>query len=109
MGYVVTRVRLPTNTLSAIQPNSIHDWPDKSSVATLRRCAEATGQGGWVLVVERVVVSDGNQRELTGRDLRMLTLFGGRERSLEEVPCSGGCCGVTTRARPGHEFGLLAP
>lgn len=63
--------------------NIIHDWPDEQAVAVLRRCAEAAGTGGRVLVVERVVTSDGDQRELTGMDLRMLIIFGSKERSLK--------------------------
>jgi SAM-dependent methyltransferase len=64
--------------------NIVHDWPDEQSVAILRRCAEAAGETGRVIVVERVVTDVGDRRELTGMDLRMLTLFGSKERSLDE-------------------------
>jgi hypothetical protein len=64
--------------------NIIHDWSDPEAVAILRRCREAADESGRVLVVERVMTREGDQRELTGMDLRMLALFGSRERRIEE-------------------------
>ena len=75
---------LPTGADVYLLQQVIHDWPDDSAVAILRRCAEAAGKGGRVLVVERVVSEDADRLELTRMDLRMLLLFGSRERSLEQ-------------------------
>jgi 2,7-dihydroxy-5-methyl-1-naphthoate 7-O-methyltransferase len=111
--------------------NIIHDWPDEQAVAVLRRCAEAAGPaeaaqaagpaeaaeaaeaagpagaaeaagaGGRVLVVERVVSQDGNRLELTAMDLRMMLLFGSRERSAEEFSALAGAAGLRlVTARP---------
>jgi SAM-dependent methyltransferase len=75
---------LPTGGDVYLLRNIVHDWPDQQAAAILRRCGEAAGEAGRVLVVERVMTAGGDQRELTGMDLRMLTLFGSRERRLEE-------------------------
>jgi 2,7-dihydroxy-5-methyl-1-naphthoate 7-O-methyltransferase len=75
---------LPAGADVYILRNIIHDWPDERATAILRRCTDAAGAAGRVLVVERVVTMNGDQQELTGMDLRMLVLFGGRERVLEE-------------------------
>ena len=65
--------------LSAI----IHNWDDEAARTILRRCAEAAGADGAVFVVERMG-ADGESPS-TGRDLRMLAYFGGRERGLAEL------------------------
>ena len=75
---------LPTGGDVYVLRNIIHDWPDEQAVNILQRCCEAAGPTGRVLVVERVVTEDGDLEELTGMDLRMLTLFASRERSLDE-------------------------
>lgn len=92
---------LPAGADVYLLRNIIHDWPDEPAVAILRRCAQAARGSGRVLVVERVVTRDGDQLELTGMDLRMLLLFGSRERSVEEFSALAGAAGmrlVSTRA-----------
>jgi hypothetical protein len=74
--------------------NVIHDWRDERAVVILRRCAEAVGEGGRILVVERVVSADADQLELTGMDLRMLLLFGSRQRSAEQFGALAGAAGM---------------
>ncbi|MDQ1745695.1 MAG: O-methyltransferase [Pseudonocardiales bacterium] len=61
----------------------LHDWADEPAMAILRRCAEAAGESGRVLVVERTG-ADGEVRH-TGMDLRMLAVYGGKERRLDEL------------------------
>ena len=61
----------------------LHDWADEPAVAILRQCAEAAGESGRVLVVERTGADGGSTH--TGMDLRMLALYGGRERRLDEL------------------------
>jgi O-methyltransferase len=85
---------LPAGADVYLLRNIIHDWPDERATAILRRCTEAAGPTGRVLVVERVVRMDGDQQELTGMDLRMLVLFGGRERVLEEFNALAGAAGL---------------
>lgn len=58
----------------------LHDWDDASARAILRRCAEAAGPAGTVLVAEY----DGGP-EMSELDVRMLAYFNGRERSGEEL------------------------
>jgi hypothetical protein len=85
---------LPTGGDVYILRNIIHDWPDDEAVAVMRRCCEAAGEKGRVLVVERVVTSDGDLQELTGMDLRMLTLFASKERSLNEFNALASTAGL---------------
>jgi len=85
---------LPAGADVYLLRNIIHDWPDERATAILRRCTDAAGPGGRVLVVERVVTTDRNQQELTGMDLRMLVLFGGRERVLEEFNALAAAAGL---------------
>jgi hypothetical protein len=61
----------------------IHDWGDEPAAEILRRCAEAAGESGTVLVVERTG-ADGEAPH-TGMDLRMLAVYGGKERRLDEL------------------------
>ena len=58
----------------------LHDWDDASARAILRRCAEAAGPAGVVLVAEY----DAGP-EVFELDVRMLAYFNGRERSGEEL------------------------
>ncbi len=58
----------------------LHDWDDASARTILRRCAEAAGPAGVVLVAEY----DGGSQVLE-LDVRMLAYFNGRERSEGEL------------------------
>ncbi|MER6910172.1 methyltransferase [Streptomyces sp. NPDC000594] len=86
--------------LSAI----LHDWSDGPAVALLRRCAEAAGERGVVLVIE-AVGADGESPS-TAMDLRMLTYCGGRERGLAELGALAGAAGLAVRAV--HPVGYLS-
>jgi predicted O-methyltransferase YrrM len=61
----------------------LHDWADEPAGTILRRCAEAAGESGRVLVVERTG-ADGESPH-TGMDLRMLAVYGGKERRVAEL------------------------
>ena len=94
---------LPAGADIYLLRNIIHDWPDEQATVILRRCAQAARGHGRILVVERVITRDGDQKELTGMDLRMLLLFGSRERPLEEFNALARAAGmrlVSTRATP---------
>ncbi|MBR8743563.1 methyltransferase [Nocardiopsis sp. MG754419] len=58
----------------------LHDWDDASAVTILRRCAEAAGVDGRVLVAEYAGAG-----EVSELDLRMLAYFNGRERGTEAL------------------------
>lgn len=72
----------------------LHDWNDRESIAILRRCADAAGDGGRVLVLEQHS-SDGDRSSFAEMDLRMLVLAGGRERSVEEYTALVTAAGLT--------------
>jgi 2,7-dihydroxy-5-methyl-1-naphthoate 7-O-methyltransferase len=57
----------------------LHDWNDEDTRAILRRCAEALDPAESLLVIDSFT-DDG--RADTHMDLRMLALFGGRQRTL---------------------------
>ncbi len=64
----------------------LHSWDDVTAIDLLRRCRDAVGPQGTVLVVEGVLVPDG-RRDLTNLlDLEMLVLCGpGHERRKPEM------------------------
>jgi len=61
----------------------LHGWADDRAAQILARCAEAGGDGTRVLLVEGLV-SEPPTADEAGFDLFMLTLSGGRERTLDE-------------------------
>ena len=62
----------------------LHDWDDASCVEILSRCREAMSPGGRVAVVDSVIEEGGNPGVMALMDLLMLSVAGGRERSLDE-------------------------
>ncbi|MGH3848200.1 MAG: methyltransferase [Pseudonocardiaceae bacterium] len=89
--------RLPPGGDVYLLANTIHDWNDEDSVRILRRCADAAGPGGRVLVADRVVTDEADmatQAFVSGVDLLMLMLNGGRERSEEEFRKLGATAGL---------------
>lgn len=67
----------------------LHDWPDVEASRILRRCAEAAGPDGRVLVIERVMGDPPSLAHVTS-DLFMLVLFGARERTRAEFDALAG-------------------
>lgn len=61
----------------------IHDWPDQEATAILRRCAEAAGDEGRIVILEGHGSEGGDPAMFAEMDLRMLVLVGGRERNIE--------------------------
>lgn len=65
----------------------LHDWPDEDAIAILRRCAEAAGSAGRVLVVERLAGADapsGGDDDHAVMGVLMLALFGSKERTADD-------------------------
>jgi hypothetical protein len=60
----------------------IGDWEDAQATAILRRCAEAAGLRGRVLIVEALLEDD--PVASSAMDLLMLIVTGGRSRTLEQ-------------------------
>lgn len=74
----------------------LHDWADEPALRILRRCADAAGESGRVLVVERTG-SDGDSPH-TGMDLRMLAVYGGKERRVAELTALASDAGLAAVA-----------
>jgi hypothetical protein len=86
----------------------VHDWADEPATAILRRCAEAAGATGRVVIVESHGTSGDAAAMFAEMDLRMLVLCGGRERSLDDYAALAGAAGLAmadVRTIPsGHVF-----
>lgn len=76
---------LPGGADAYVLAQILHNWDDEDAARILARCASAAGKSGRVMVVERTNSEIGRQREFTEMDLRMLILFGGRERTLGQL------------------------
>lgn len=84
---------LPAGAGGYVLSGVLHDWDDGAAVRILRRCAEAAGSGGKVLLVDHADSAPGAGG--TGMDLRMLAYFSGRERSFERVAELGRAAGLS--------------
>ncbi|APU13364.1 MULTISPECIES: methyltransferase [Actinoalloteichus] len=104
--------RLPDGGDLYVLAQVLHDWPDAEAVAILRRCAEAAGRGGRLLVVERIRSDESPSRAadaaFAAMDLRMLLLFGSLERSADQFARLAAEAGLSLRSRGDvGELGLL--
>lgn len=67
----------------------LHDWPDREAVAILGRCRAAMKPGARLFLLEQVApelseVGQTEQFDLAVKDLNMLVLVGGQERTMAE-------------------------
>ncbi|MEV7569733.1 methyltransferase [Streptomyces tanashiensis] len=69
----------------------LHNWPTGEAAKILRNCAEAAGGSGKVFVVDQVIALEGHAAPFisTQRDLCMLAMVGGQERTAEEFEALG--------------------
>ena len=74
----------------------LHDWDDEPATAILRRCAEAAGETGRVVIVESHGTGGDDPAMFAEMNLRMLVLSGGRERSVEEYAALATAAGLAT-------------
>jgi hypothetical protein len=74
----------------------IHDWDDGPATAILRRCAEAAGAAGRVVIVESHGTAGDDPAMFAEMNLRMLVLSGGRERAVEDYQALAAAAGLTT-------------
>lgn len=70
----------------------LHNWDDEDATRILRRCAEAAGETGSVLVIEPTDLTD---PFIAMVDLRMLVFFGGRQRSVGQIADLAAPTGLT--------------
>lgn len=77
---------VPQNVDVCVLMHIIHSWDDATAIALLRRCRDAVGPDGTLLIVEGLAVP-APHRDLTNLlDLEMLVLCGpGRERRKPEM------------------------
>lgn len=75
---------LPTGGDIYLLRHVVHDWGDDEATAILRRCAEAAGDRGRVVVIESHGTSGDDPGMFAEMDLRMLLISGGRERSVDD-------------------------
>jgi hypothetical protein len=62
----------------------IHDWNDEESLAILKAIRNAAKPGATLLLIEQIVPKDSLPHWSKMLDIHMLTLLGGRQRTLEE-------------------------
>ncbi|MFB9837419.1 methyltransferase [Actinoallomurus acaciae] len=72
----------------------LHDWADEPATAILRRCAEAAGEAGRVVIVEWYGTTGDAPAVSAEMDLRMLVLCGGRERHPDDYRPLAGAAGL---------------
>ncbi|MEV8606641.1 methyltransferase [Amycolatopsis sp. NPDC051373] len=82
---------LPPGADAYLLVDILHDWDDVHAHRILARCTEAAGSTGRILVVEPVTGHQAN----TESALAMLTIFGGRERHLDEFRALASAHGLT--------------
>ena len=76
---------LPADAGAYVLSNVIHDWPDEQAITIVRRCAEAAGTSGTILVFEGILDAGDEVAAATDFDLFMLVCCGGRQRTLPEL------------------------
>jgi 2,7-dihydroxy-5-methyl-1-naphthoate 7-O-methyltransferase len=89
---------LPAGADAYVVANVLHDWGDAEAEAILRRCAEAAGASGRVLVFQGVLDGVEDQAPGTEFDLFMLVCCGGRQRTLAEFEAIGARAGLKLAA-----------
>jgi len=88
---------LPAGADAYLLSRIIHDWDDAAASAVLRRCAEAAGSTGRVLVIESHAAG-GDPAAFAEMNLRMLVLSGGRERTVEDYSALAAGVGLEVTA-----------
>jgi hypothetical protein len=89
---------LPPGADAYLLNRVIHDWGDAAATAILRRCAEAAGSTGRVLVIESHASPGGDPAAFAEMNLRMLVLAGGRERTLDDYAALAADAGLRVTA-----------
>ena len=102
-GRVATQAQsffdpLPAGADVYLLSRVLHDWDDAAAGAILRRCAEAAGSAGRVLVIESHAAPDGDSAAFAEMNLRMLVLAGGRERTIDDYAALAAAAGLRVTA-----------
>ncbi len=88
---------LPQGTGVLILKAVLHNWDDEDCQRLLTNCARSMGPNSRLLVVERILPEQEEELlpEQAMLDLHMLTVLGGRERTLEDYRALFESCGLT--------------
>lgn len=89
---------LPAGADAYLLNRVIHDWDDAGAIAILRRCAEAAGRTGRVLVIEFHGAAGRDSAAFAEMNLRMLVLTGGRERTIDDYSALAAGAGLQVAA-----------
>jgi hypothetical protein len=89
---------LPPGADTYLLSRVIHDWDDAAASAILRRCAEAAGSTGRVLLIESHGTAGGDPAAFAEMNLRMLVLAGGRERTIDDYSALAAGAGLQVTA-----------
>jgi 2,7-dihydroxy-5-methyl-1-naphthoate 7-O-methyltransferase len=89
---------LPAGADAYLLSRVIHDWDDAAASAILRRCAEAAGSTGRVLVIESHGTPGADPTAFAEMNLRMLVLTGGRERTIDDYSALAAEAGLQVTA-----------
>jgi hypothetical protein len=89
---------LPPGADAYLLNRVIHDWDDAAATTILRRCAEAAGSTGRVLVIESHGTPGGDPAAFAEMNLRMLVLTGGRERTIDDYSALAAGAGLQVTA-----------
>jgi hypothetical protein len=99
---------LPSDGDVYVLSRVLHDWNDNDAKAILRRCAEAAGSTGRVLVIEKLDTEHAPSWTTTRLDLRLLAVYGGQERSLKKYSTFATDAGLSLRenivTKSGHSI-----
>ncbi|MFD2419777.1 methyltransferase [Amycolatopsis pigmentata] len=83
---------LPAGADAYLLSDVLHDWNADDARAILRRCAEAAGDRGQVLVIGEY--GQDGESPSTAMDMRMFVLVNGHERRISEVVALAGPSGL---------------
>lgn len=84
----------------------IHDWPDAESSAILGAIRRSAPAGATLLLIEEIVPEDPGPHWAKILDIHMLTLLGGRQRTLQEYEGLLRAAGFTLRREIGTAAGI---
>jgi hypothetical protein len=75
---------IPSGSRAYVMKNIIHDWNDEQACQILRNCRRAVPDDGVLLLIEYCLGDDNTPSLGKMVDLVMLTITGGRERTVED-------------------------
>ncbi len=61
----------------------LHDWADEEAQTILTNCASAMSAGARLLLIEKTITKE-NEADMALHNLKMMVLFGGKERTLPQ-------------------------